>query len=276
MKALWAFGSDPFGRSGTLLFLAGRGSTILATNPWTSSSHPFSPMLNFLVTLFYSVKALWAFGSDPFGRSGTLLFLAGRGSTILATNPWTSSSHPFSPMLHFLVTLFYSVKALWAFGLDPFGRSGTLLFLAGSGSTILATNPWTSSSHPFSPILHFLFYTNALCDFGFDPFGSGGFDECSGSFPLGTLLYTNLYTSEFIFAGPTFFCSVKALWAFGSDPFGRSGTSLFGAGRGPTIFATNPWTSASTPFSPIFGFFVEIGEVVWVKVYWTGVFESAI
>jgi hypothetical protein len=44
-------------------------------------------------------------------------------------------------MLHFLVTLFYSVKALWAFGLDPFGRSGTSLFFAGRGPTIFATNP---------------------------------------------------------------------------------------------------------------------------------------
>lgn len=101
-------------------------------------------------------------------------------------------------------------------------------------------------------------------DFGFDPFGSGAVEECSGSFPLGTLLYTNLYTSEFIFAGPTF--SVSALWAFGSDPFGRSGTSLFFAGRGPTIFATNPWTSASHPFSPILHFLV--GLFYSVKALW--------
>ena len=77
-------------------------------------------------------------------------------------------------------------------------------------------------------------------DFGFEPFGAGGTDECSISFPLGTLLYTNLYTSPFIFVGPTFFDSVKALWALGSDPFGRSGTLLFFAGRGSTILATNP------------------------------------
>jgi len=30
------------------------------------------------------------------------------------------------------------------------------------------------------------------------------------------------------------------LWDLGSDPFGRSGTSLFGAGSGGTILATNP------------------------------------
>jgi len=30
------------------------------------------------------------------------------------------------------------------------------------------------------------------------------------------------------------------LWDFGSDPFGRSGTSLLGAGSGGTTFATNP------------------------------------
>jgi hypothetical protein len=46
---------------------------------------------------------LWAFGSDPFGRSGTSLFFAGRGPTMFATNPCTSASHPFSPILHFLV-----------------------------------------------------------------------------------------------------------------------------------------------------------------------------
>ena len=138
---MWAFGSDPFGRSGTLLFFAGNGSTILATNPCTSSSTPFSPMFGFLESYFFSVRALWAFGSDPFGRSGTLLFLAGSGSTMLATNPCTSSSTPFSPILGFLESYFFSVRALWAFGSDPFGRSGTLLFLAGRGSTMLATNP---------------------------------------------------------------------------------------------------------------------------------------
>jgi hypothetical protein len=45
---------------------------------------------------------------------------------------------------------------------------------------------------------------------------------------------------------------------FGSDPFGRSGTSLLGAGSGLTILATNPWTSASTPFSPMLGFLDEV------------------
>lgn len=224
VRALWDFGSDPFGRSGTLDFFAGSGSTILATNPWTSSSHPFSPMLHFFESYFFSESALCDFGSDPFGRSGTLLFLAGRGSTMLATNPWTSSSHPFSPILHFLESYFFSVKALCDFGSDPFGRSGTLVFLAGKGSTMLATNPWTSSSQPFSPILHFFYSTKALWAFGLDPFGAGGTDECSISFPLGTLLYTNLYTSPFILAGPTFFFSVRALWDLGSDPFGRSGT----------------------------------------------------
>ena len=188
VNALCAFGSDPFGRSGTLLFFAGSGSTMLATNPWTSSSTPFSPMFGFFLSYFFSVKALWALGSDPFGRSGTLLFFAGSGSTMLATNPWTSSSTPFSPMFGFFLSYLFSVSALWDFGSDPFGRSGTLLFLAGSGSTMLATNPWTSSSHPFSPILHFFYSTNALWDFGSDPLRAGGTEECSISFPLGTLL----------------------------------------------------------------------------------------
>jgi hypothetical protein len=79
------------------------------------------------------------------------------------------------------------------------------------------------------------------------------------------LLYTNLYTSPFIFVGPTFFFSVKALCALGSDPFGRSGTLLFFAGRGSTILATNPWTSSSTPFSPIFCFFDADWTGVWAK-----------
>jgi len=44
-------------------------------------------MLGYFLSYFFSERALWDFGSDPFGRSGTLLFFAGRGSTILATNP---------------------------------------------------------------------------------------------------------------------------------------------------------------------------------------------
>ena len=102
---MWDFGSDPFGRSGTLLFLAGSGSTILATNPCTSSSTPFSPIFGCFLSYFFSVSALWAFGSDPFGKSGTSLFGAGSGGTILATNPWTSASTPFSPMFGFLVAV---------------------------------------------------------------------------------------------------------------------------------------------------------------------------
>jgi hypothetical protein len=44
-------------------------------------------MFGFFLSYLFSVKALCDFGSDPLGRSGTLLFLAGSGSTMLATNP---------------------------------------------------------------------------------------------------------------------------------------------------------------------------------------------
>ena len=98
-------------------------------------------MFGFFLSSFFSVRALNALGSDPFGRSGTLLFFAGSGSTMLATNPCTSASTPFSPMFGFFLSSFFSVSALNALGSDPFGRSGTLLFFAGRGSTILATNP---------------------------------------------------------------------------------------------------------------------------------------
>jgi hypothetical protein len=44
-------------------------------------------------------------------------------------------------MFGFFLSYLISVKALWDLGSDPFGRSGTSLLCAGSGSTILATNP---------------------------------------------------------------------------------------------------------------------------------------
>jgi hypothetical protein len=69
-------------------------------------------MFGCFLSYFFSVSALWAFGSDPFGRSGTLLFFAGSGSTILATNPCTSSSTPFSPIFGFFLSYLFSVRAL--------------------------------------------------------------------------------------------------------------------------------------------------------------------